>query len=83
MRARNLFIYKNFEKATVENKFKLLLGSVEFTEKMELEYRTLGLTSSITKSVGSCSAKRILKWHYFLLMVPVLAYVIIRLIDML
>ncbi len=63
--------------------FKLLLGSVWFTEKMEWEFRKLGLTSAITRSVGHCSAKKILSWHYCLLAAPVLAYGILRLFGLL
>lgn len=58
--------------------FRLLLGSVQFTEKMELEYKKLGLTSSITKSIKHNYAKRILMLHYILLIMPVIGYFILR-----
>ena len=60
--------------------FRLLLGSVTFTEKMELEYEKLGLTSSITKSIKHNSAVTILTLHYLLLILPVIGYVILRFI---
>jgi uncharacterized HAD superfamily protein len=58
--------------------FKLLIGSVEFTEKMELEYKALGLTSSITGSIKHRAACKALVLHYALLLVPILAYGLIR-----
>lgn len=60
--------------------FRLLLGSVEFTEKMELEYEKLGLTSSITKSIKHNCAEKILALHYLLLIMPVIGYLILRLL---
>ena len=58
--------------------FRLLLGSVEFSENLELEYGRLGLTSSITKSIKHGNARLILVLHYVFLLLPMIGYLIVR-----
>jgi uncharacterized HAD superfamily protein len=58
--------------------FRLLLGAVAFTEKMDREYRNLGLTSSITKSIKHKRAKVVLIIHYVAIAIGVAVYALAR-----
>jgi uncharacterized HAD superfamily protein len=58
--------------------FKLLLGAVEFTEKMDKDYKKLGLTSSITKSIRHGKALWVLIIHYGIICLPLFVYIIAR-----
>jgi uncharacterized HAD superfamily protein/uncharacterized membrane protein YqhA len=58
--------------------FRLLLGAVEFTEKMDRDYKKLGLTCSITKSIKHEKALWVLIIHYLIICLALIAYVIAR-----
>jgi len=58
--------------------FRLLLGAVEFTEKMDREYKKIGLTSSITKSIKHKKARLVLQIHYLIIFIALLGYIIAR-----
>jgi uncharacterized HAD superfamily protein len=58
--------------------FRLLLGAVEFTENMDREYKKLGLTSSITRSIKHKKAHWVLQIHYLIIFIALVAYIIAR-----
>jgi uncharacterized HAD superfamily protein len=58
--------------------FRLLLGAVNFTEKMDKEYKTIGLTASITRSIGHKKAIWKLIIHYLIFLSAIIAYIVAR-----
>jgi len=56
---------------------KLLIGSVNFTEKMDMKYKNLGLTTLITGAISHEEAKSVLKSYYFIIIVIALAIIVI------
>lgn len=60
--------------------FKLLLGAVRFTEKMEKKYKNFGLTTSITSSIKPKEARRVLQFHYFIILIALLIIALSKLL---
>lgn len=58
--------------------FRLLLGAVNFTEKMDREYKKLGLSSSITKSIKYEKARWVLQIHYLIISFALIVYILAR-----